>query len=343
MRRGFCVSVSAGSICAMLTSCSTFKALDPAPPFTPSPVGETAADVSTAAPGTAGWWQDAAAQLSDEYQDRYVALVRVRPWFDLPLIGLAASAVGALFYDAPRDTVFGIGLAAGLSGVTRTYLNLGPAATAYLAGSSAAECIVREAAPITAELGPDGAVSPDLLMPEIAAVQTAIEAVEISGLLTKPPPVSQDADAIRRYSEMQILLSNRIQAAREAVRVAQNELDTLKGASAVVGAAVGTIENKVAERVAFQARDFAALQASIIEALSAAATNRATLDQVRLTLRGELEPTVSLREELPQIEQDILQMQQLSNNISAATFALTVETPRITATEAAILQCAAAL
>jgi hypothetical protein len=198
-------------------------------------------------------------------------------------------------------------------------------------------------APIIAKLGTDGVVPTQLLEAEIGAVRAGIAEVENSGLLTKPLPASESADAIRRYNETKVLLVNGVQAAREAVRIAQNELDALAGASAVLGAAVGTIENKVAQRVAFQATDFAALQASIIEALSAAAANRATLDQIRLTLRGEVEPRIGISEEPHGIEGDIALMQQLLSNLATATIALTAETPRVTSAEAAILQCATAL
>jgi hypothetical protein len=345
----YCKLFLIGWVLALAPGCSTadFKALDPAPPFAPSPVG--AAPIQGATPGTVTWWQYSAADLAKSYQERYAGLARMRPVFDLPLIGLAASAVGALFYGAPSDAVFGIGLGAGVLGATRTYLNFGPAGDAYLAGSSAAQCVAREVAPIVAEVTADGTVPPDLLKDKIGAIQTAITAIDDSGLSTKPLPAGESADALRRFNEAQTLLRNGVQAAREAIRVAHSELSALNGAPSIMGAAVNTIENKVAKRVAFQAAEFGALQSQILDAVSVTAANRSSLEQVRSTLRGAQTKTVGARAAAtaalaqvrkPTIEDDIQLMQQLLDNLSAATFDLTEATPQITAARAAILKCA---
>lgn len=88
---------------------------------------------------------DGSQGIMDDYLDRADALSEERLYFDLPLIGAAAGAAGALLFGsgAPQTNILkGTGLGAGLVTTTRTYLGPTDRMNAYTRAADAVACII---------------------------------------------------------------------------------------------------------------------------------------------------------------------------------------------------------
>jgi hypothetical protein len=252
-----------------LGGCGT--GLDPAPPFASRPTFSANADQ-----GSAAWWLHSASELATEYQDRFVYLKRVEPWFDIPIIGLAAAGVGALLFGASTNVIAGIGLGAGTLAVGRTYLNPGGTATVYLSGRRALDCVIDAARPL---------VAPDLVVSELRKasgnVRTHLRQAEDWSVSLQ----GETLDA--ELANAKNALDAAIGAARDALNLAEAETKAADAGPSQIATAIGRIEVLVAQGINRTPVDFATAQSAISSAITTSATQQATLQTARDQISGQ--------------------------------------------------------
>jgi hypothetical protein len=90
-----------------------------------------------------------AAQLQKTYEENYNTAAQATDYGNLPLVALAAAAVGALFYGADTDVIAGIGLGTGTYVAGRNIVAPPNMETLYIQGHGALACMIEEAQSFT--------------------------------------------------------------------------------------------------------------------------------------------------------------------------------------------------
>jgi hypothetical protein len=312
-----------------LSGCGT--GLDPAPPFATRPTFP-----ADAAQGTTTWWLYSASELGKEYQERYVYLKRVEPWFDIPLIGLAAAGAGALLFGASTNVIAGIGLGAGTLAVGRTYLNPGGTATVYLSGRGALDCVIDAARPL---------VKSDPVVSELRSASDNVRTYLRSAENWSASLQGETLDA--ELANAKNALDAAIGAARDALNLAEAEIDAADAGPNQIATAIGRIEVLVAQGVNRTPVDFATAQSAISSAITASAAQRATLQTARDQISGQAKEAaeVKAREALltDRAPTPLETTQERTADVVQATDALLGQMPNFVDANAKVDVCSATL
>lgn len=305
-------------------------ALDPAPPFAERP---TFSDKAT--PDSTTWWLHSAQDLAEKYKERYKGLKRLEPWFDFPIIGLAAAGAGALLFGASTNVVAGIGLGAGTLAVGRTYLNPGATASVYLSGRKAIDCVIDAAGPLV-----KAESVKETLKAKSDSVRTSLRSAEIwfasQSLQSEQLPAA--------LGNAKNALGAAISSAKDALKLAEAEVMAATNGPTHIATAIGKIEVLVAQGVNRTPVDFATAQSAISSAITASAAQQAALQSAREKISGQAKKPPTEGETITDRTASPLETTQLQTaNLVQATDALLNEMPNFVDANAKIDVCSATL
>jgi hypothetical protein len=289
---------------------------------------------------TTSYWIAETEALNGAYVDQYERSVFWQPWFDLPIIGLAAAAVGSLLFGGSSSLTAALGLAAGGLTAVRAYADPHGTGTDYLAGVAATDCVISAALPLQGAVADDGSLLPSEVHTIAAALgQTRIENAR---LLAALPPDGSDESQKRNFAEAQASLRAADDAAGALLAAYGEELNAAMNSASIMAATLGRIKVAVARAIQRDAPVFGQVQSDVTAIIEQVGAQQQRLEATKDIIAGrpseEAEAAMAPPgAEPPFIDAATIRMQAALTAGQVAS--LRDELPRVLVTNANIAKC----
>lgn len=283
------------------------------------PSGLTAADKKDLASEDRKTVFAVADRLSDTYEEARNDNLRFAYWSNIPLIGAAAGAAGAIAYQAHRDVLAGIGIFAGTLVGFNTFTNARANAKVYQGGINALTCVRTKLAGYD-NLGADPL---GLRASTLALEEGELALVTSQSLLTNPTAVkerSADPNLASAQSANEKLLIQAISDAKQAIAAGRQEMASLSGLLAFTVDSIRQIDATVASKISQIDVNYSTLLSSI--------SGMTTAPKPAPTKAGAPQADVKIMSSGTPVADVVKSMQSAIINLQRSTAALTEATTK---------------